>query len=108
MSVPNWYQLLLLVLAAFRTWKLLADDDLLDGLRRHVTRLGAYESGPFPPGYRKKLGDFISCPWCFGFWISLAWWGMWQWLPHGTLVVASVAAISALVGIIAHYVQSED
>jgi hypothetical protein len=101
MNVPQWYAVVLLTLASFRTWKLLADDDIMDRARRWVTRLGKWDAGPFPDDYRQKLAEFINCPWCFGFWISLAWWGAWQWLPHATLVAASVFAISAVVGLIA-------
>lgn len=107
MSVPDWYALVLLSLASFRTWRLLAEDDIMDRPRRYLTRLGDWEeadedkpSPPWPAGYRVQVAKFINCPWCLGFWISLAWWGMWEWLPHETLVVASAAAISAVVGLI--------
>ena len=39
MSVPGWYELLLLSLAAWRVFHLLAEDDILDRPRRYVTRL---------------------------------------------------------------------
>lgn len=99
MNVPNWYSLTLLALAAFRTWRLLAVDDILNVPRRYVTRLpkGWKEGDPVPANYNYALPAFIACPWCLGFWLSLAWWGLWQAWPHGTLVAASVAAVSALV-----------
>lgn len=99
MNIPNWYTLLLLALASFRVWFLFAKDDILNSPRRYVTRLGSKwkEGDPAPKGYRATLGEFIDCPWCLGFWTSMAWWGLWQAWPHGTLIAAVPFAISALV-----------
>ena len=88
MQVPDWYALLLLALASYRTWKLLAEDTILDAPREYVCkRIG-------------KMRPFLTCPWCAGFWIVLAWWGAWQAWPHGTLIAATVMALSALVGVL--------
>ncbi|HEY1309293.1 MAG TPA: DUF1360 domain-containing protein [Vicinamibacterales bacterium] len=84
MQVPDWYALLLLALAAYRTWKLLAEDTILDFARDRM-------------GYGLK---FLKCPWCLGFWIAVAWWGAWQAWPHGTLISATVMALSAIVGVL--------
>ena len=110
MSIPDWYVLTLLALAAFRTWRLLAEDDLTESARRYVTRLGdkwEKDGDPVPENYRLTLGKFIDCPWCLGFWLALAWWGAWEIWPHGTTVVAVPMALSALVPI-AHRVSSSD
>lgn len=101
MSVPNWYEILLLAAAAFRVWRLISEDSILDKPRRYVTRLGnkwQKEGDPLPKEYRFGLAGFIDCPWCSGAWIGLAWWGAWQEWPHGTLVAAAPFAISALIG----------
>ena len=97
MNVPQWYALLLLALAAWRIYMLLALDSILDKPRRYVTGLGWEwkEGKPVPKGYREWLAEFIECPYCLGFWVGLAWWGAWQAWPHGTLVVAAPFAISA-------------
>lgn len=89
MSVPNWYETALLALAAFRTWKLLAEDTILDGLRRHVTS--------------ERASMFIACCWCSGFWVALGWWGAWEIWPHGTTIAAVPLVLSAGVGIIAWF-----
>lgn len=99
MSVPGWYVLLLLSLAAFRTWRLIAEDDILDRPRRYVTRLGdrwEKDGDPIPSDYRIGLGKFLACSWCLGFWVALAWWGAWQVAPLETEVVSVPLAIAAL------------
>jgi Protein of unknown function (DUF1360) len=100
LNVPGWYTLLLLGAAAFRCWQLVAVDDIFDGLRRNVTRLGSdwqKEGDALPEGYRIKLAAFLSCSWCLGFWLALGWWGCWQAWPHGTTVAAVPLAIATLV-----------
>jgi uncharacterized protein DUF1360 len=89
MTIPDWWEATLLALAAWRVFQLIAHDDLFNPVWSR-----------FPDKVRKgKIGDFISCPYCFGFWIAIAWWAAWQAWEHGTLVVASVFALSA--GVIA-------
>ena len=84
MSVPDWWEALLLALAAWRIFQLIAEDTILDGPRRYVTaRLDA------------KWELFIECPYCSGAWLAAAWWVAWQIWPHGTLVVAVPWALSA-------------
>ena len=98
MSIPDWYEALLLSLAAWRVWYLLAEDDILDRPRRYVTRLGSKwekEGDPVPPGYRIGLANFLTCPYCFGAWVALGWWGAWLIWPHGTLVAAVPFVLSA-------------
>ena len=100
--VPDWYALILLALAAWRTFQLIALDDILDRPRRYVTRLGREwekEGDRLPLGYRFRLGEFITCPYCAGFWISLVWWGLWLAFGDWTLVAATPWVLSA--GVIA-------
>lgn len=57
--IPSPWHFALLALAAFRLWKLIADDAILDPPRDWaMQRLDA----------RWEL--FIVCPWCAGFWLS--------------------------------------
>ena len=95
---PGPYELALLALAAARTWKLLADDVVLERPRQWVLdRIDTDDAQPWE--------YFLTCPWCAGAWISLAWWGAWAaWAP-GALALASVAAISALVGGLATWLE---
>ncbi len=94
-DVPTWYALLLLAAAAFRTWWLLAQDTILDRPRARFVR------------WLPKGEEFITCPWCAGFWISILWWLAWVAWPHWTLVIAVPLAISALVGIVGSLTASE-
>jgi hypothetical protein len=103
MSVPGWWAAILLALAAWRTFRLLSKDIILDSLRSRVVGLHGWKEGkPVPPGYRETLGEFLVCPACLGFWLALGWWGAWQVWPHGTLVAATPFALSAIVILIAH------
>lgn len=108
MSIPDWWQAILLVAAAFRVYRLLAQDTILDGPRSRLLRYHGWQEGtPLPDGFRIKWGEFLTCPWCSGFWISLSWWGAWQLWPHATVVVAVPLAVSAAVGLVAQLDTSE-
>ncbi len=87
-AIPNWYALVLLALAAYRVWRLLALDTITDSVRHRFVRADS------------KQEEFLQCPYCFGLWVTLAWWLAWVAWPHWTLVVAVPFALSALVGLI--------
>lgn len=103
MNVPSWWETTLLALAAYRCWRLLAEDVILDHVRRRLVNLPFHwqDGEPLPAGYRNRLAEFINCGWCLGFWLSLLWWGAWQLWAHGTLVTAAVFAVSSVVGLVA-------
>ena len=88
-AVPNWYALILLALAAYRVFRLLAHDTVLDPVRHRLVRA------------ESKQEEFLQCPFCLGFWISIAWWFAWIFSAHWTLVVAAPFAISAVVALVA-------
>jgi hypothetical protein len=102
--IPDPYELVLLALASYRTWRLLAEDTLLDRPRRRLLRLGNWqrEGDPVPREYRQRLGDFIACPACLGAWLATGWYLAWAFWTRPTLVLASVAALSALVVFFRH------
>lgn len=110
MRVPDWWAALLLGGAIFRTFRLLARDTILDRPRAWLLRLPYdWEEGHvIPKEFREKWSIFILCPWCLGAWLTLAWWGCWQAWPHGTLVVAGLAWLSAFVGMIAKLDEEEE
>lgn len=98
-DVPNWWEFLLLGLAAWRIFRLLAEDEILNRPRRWVLNLDPdWNEGEDPnEDYRFEWGTFLTCPYCAGFWISLAWWGAWMIWPHATVLVAVPLAINAVV-----------
>lgn len=91
--IPSLYALLLLAVAAWRVFHLLAYDDILNPIRNRVVGLPA-NAKDFKGG-SESLADFIECPFCLGFWVGLGWWGAWALWPHWTLVAAVPFVISA-------------
>ncbi|QGH80018.1 membrane protein [Gordonia phage NHagos] len=57
------FVLVIYVLAVMRLVRLINFDTVLDGVRVAVVRVFGRES---------KAVYFIGCPWCVGFWVSLA------------------------------------
>ncbi len=55
----------MLVLAAFRTWRLIAEDTIFDRPRKRF--LKALPAGEY----------WVTCPWCSGAWVALGWWLAW-------------------------------
>jgi len=100
MKIPDWYALLLVGVAAWRTFQLLAYDDILDRPRRWALRMGdewRKQGDPVPDDYRLKPGLFLVCPYCAGFWIGLSWWIAWEISPFWTQVFAVPFVINAIV-----------
>ena len=103
-NIPGWWEFILLALAAYRIFRLIAEDTILDRPRRYLLRLDKnwQEDGDETgPDYREKWGLFITCPYCAGFWISVAWWVAWLLWPHATVLVAVPWAISAVLAFLA-------
>lgn len=102
MSVPSWYAALLLALAAFRTYRLIGRDSILDKPRKWSVGLPVNwkEGDTIPAGYRESLAVFWECGWCAGAWHAAAWWAAFQIWPHWTVVAAAPWAISAVVALL--------
>lgn len=97
MRVPDWYAVVLLGLATFRVWRLFAEDDVLDVPRRRLLGAAGWKPGdPTPEGYRTKWAEFLTCPWCAGFWIGCVWYGFWQWQPKWALVAAALFVVNTI------------
>jgi len=108
MSIPDWYTLSLLSLAAYRVFRLLSEDDILDRPRAWVLGYRGWQEGQsLPDSYRVKAAEFVSCSACLGFWCSLAFVGAWWLWPHGTTVVCVPLAVSTLVIAVASLLDSE-
>jgi hypothetical protein len=88
--IPEPYELMLLSLAAFRLFWIIGEDTITEPVRAWLTKNGK----------REKTELFLGCPWCAGFWISLAAWGAWLALGDWAVWAAVPLAISAAVGTI--------
>lgn len=109
MTLPNWYGVLLLALAAWRTFNLVALDDITDRPRRYVTGLGwGWKEGqPLPRTYREWLADWIQCPYCLGAWVAIGWFVAYEIWPQGTLITAVPFALSAGVIAVHQFLSAE-
>jgi len=112
-TFPDWWGALLLGLASWRIWHLLAEDTILHWPRRYVTRLPQDwddehdRPQDLPPEYRDKLADFITCPFCMGFWVALGWFAAYLIFPTETLWVAVPFALNAAVVAVNHWLSSD-
>lgn len=125
--VPTWWEFVLLALAGYRVWRLVARDTITAPVRAALTypddeavtletieergrlrlhnRLLVYgEAGP--RSWRVYLATLIRCHWCLGSWVSLVAWGAWELEARWTLVVATPFAVAATIGILGHLVDS--
>jgi hypothetical protein len=103
-NVPSWYAATLLALAAYRSFRLLGEDTILDRPRAWLVRLPAsyHDGDAIPAGYRQELAIWLQCPWCAGFWHAACWLAAFEIWPHGTLIAAALFALSTVVGIVGH------
>lgn len=84
--MPTPFEAVLLALAAWRIWHLIANDDLTERPRTWaLARLHG------------KWDDFIACPYCAGFHLSLVIYLFWVWLPDATIYVCIPFALNAAV-----------
>jgi hypothetical protein len=128
MSVPDPWPALLLALATFRVVRLVGWDDLTIPARRWLTGVGdadhhriatfvdeVVEKGgdpwtgatpPLPISERRfYLSRLVRCPWCLSVHTSLVVYVSWLWQPRVTLGIATVAALSAVVGLTARWLD---
>lgn len=87
-DVPNWWQFVLIVLAGYRVWRLLALDAVFDRWRQPVLRR-----------IPQKLHEGVECPYCFGAWVIAAVWILWIAWSHWTLVISTPFALSGALGL---------
>ena len=100
--IPSPLALFVLALAAFRLWKLAADDAILKTPRSWL--VGARGGLSEPLWFtRPRVEEWLVCPWCAGFWCALGWYGAWLLWPHGVMYAAVPFAVSAAVGLLGHF-----
>lgn len=92
--IPDWWAGLILALAVFRVYRLIAEDDIADRPREWL--LAKLEEERL-----EELDKLITCPWCLGFWLSALTWVSWLLIPGWTVGVAFPWALSAAVALVA-------
>ncbi|MDO8548347.1 MAG: DUF1360 domain-containing protein [bacterium] len=108
MSVPP-FDALLMALAAFRVTRLIVYDKITRWFRELFADTREFEEGgimfveikPFGSGFRHTIHDLLNCPWCIGFWSSLAivfsyFVFDWAWAVIFFLAVAGVGSLIQL------------
>ncbi len=101
--IPSPWVAVILTLGTFRLLRLLAWDEFPPIVRVRDRILGAHEqvTNDDPGCYHPLLADLWTCPFCLGFWLSLAVYLLWLWQPTRTLYCAAPFALSGAVGLIA-------
>lgn len=90
--IPSPWEFALLTGAAYRLWRLIAEDDITKPLRDKLQRTG-------------WARDLTECPWCLGSWIAAAWLAAW-WIWPNVLYAAAVFAAMAVPGAVATVLHS--
>lgn len=106
------WQFVVVALGAYRLWRIAARDTITAPAREAAT--GYDDAGA--PGLneaprktaRVYLSALVRCPWCLGFWISLAAYVAWRLWPHATLVAATPLALSAVLGLVKKNLDKEE
>lgn len=134
MTVPDWWEAVLLVLAAYRLTRLGGWDAFPPAAKLRARLLGerwltppqqiarAFDIPPeilglepvglpgkqpssvvegVRPAYdRPTLAHLVHCPFCLGWWVTLACWAAFQVSPHWALVALSPFALAGAVGLV--------
>jgi hypothetical protein len=105
--VPTGWALVLLALGAYRLTRLVGWDDFPLAVRARDWAVGPdweypedSDGEPDPVFRRPKLAHFLVCPFCVGFWISLACYLGYLLAGRYALAVLAPFAISAVVGLV--------
>ena len=90
----------ILSLGAWRLWRVLSTDEILDIPRDRL--LGTSQlSGGVTHYKRKRLAAFLGCAWCSGFWIAVGVFASWHWWSaENTVLIATPFAIAAVIGLV--------
>lgn len=112
-SVPL-FDAVLMALAAFRITRLVVYDKIFRWFRelfmakRSVEKDGAdwIELKPHPRGLRRTIHDLLRCPWCVGFWSSLAVVFAYLVFPWAYLIMLflAVAGVSTLIQLLTNLI----
>lgn len=106
--IPTPWIGLILLLGAYRLVRLIGWDDFppIHRLRARITGETRYTSSTESREdifryERPLLAHFLACPFCQGFWVSLAVYLCWRFEPTGTIYALAPFALSGAVGLLA-------
>lgn len=106
--IPSAWTGLVMALGVYRICRLIGWDDLPPVVRVRAMATGEtvyYDptkgKGEIRRYDRPLLEHFITCPFCLGFWLSLAAYLAWVFEPRWTLYFLAPWALAAAVGLIA-------
>lgn len=113
--IPDAWQFVLLALAAYRIYRLIARDTITEPLRAAISYPDeenvSLDDDPkdrilikgvdydLPKGWRVYVATLIRCPWCAGFYVSVGTWLLWDIWPRQVLFAATPWAIAAVLGL---------
>lgn len=93
MEIPQPWELTLGVLAVFRIYRLIAEDEIAQRPRDWLTDW-------IEDHLDRDLTVLITCPWCLGTYLTLAAWGLWLWTPFWATALAAPLAAMTLVAFV--------
>lgn len=113
LPVPSPWAFVLLALAAYRLYRLGSRDTITEPIRAAVAygddEAVSLDDEPrvevvgvdreIPKGWRVYLSTLVRCPWCAGFYVSVAVWAAWWAAPRWTMFLAAPWALSAVLGL---------
>ena len=111
----TWFNLFILTIGAYSLTRLVVTDSIFDGIRERFFKQfphdGYASKGKPARGQARRLsndvwavdkgtflGNLIQCPWCAGFWVSLAVFGAFVLIPEITVFALLPFAMRVLVG----------
>lgn len=104
MKVPDPYGLVLAALAVFRAYRFIAEDKVIERPRTWLLdRIDDHDSAT-----AVKVSEFITCPWCVGFYLTLIAWAIWLLDDELAYFLAAPLAVMTLVGALASLLALSD
>ncbi len=95
-------------LAAFRLTRFFVYDSLVgsnlesgSAWSRRLDTLVYTAEGKDRSFLRGKIGDLLVCPWCLGFWLTVATWAVWRTENEPARLIVQLFALAGLAGLVA-------
>lgn len=102
-------QLVVLAAASYRITRFFVWDSLMGAnpesgtaFSQWVDEFAYTEDGSDRSWLRGKIGDLLVCPWCMGWWVSVAVYGVWAWATDqwtGYPIAVHVLSVFAIAGV---------